>query len=118
MILNDEYMREFTQIATFDHDVVLRHEKCGEESEPNLNLLGIVQWAEKHRYSCPEIEVESITVGGLKAGQHAVVTLLADGRIQVDVIKGSEIVKSVSRKLLVSRSGELIQQKKPEKKND
>lgn len=107
MILNDEFMKEFNPTATFDHDIVLHHEKCGEESEPNLNLLGILEWADKHRYTCPEIAVESITVGSLEDGQYAVVTMLKDGRTQVDVHNGSRVVRTISRKL--------IQQKKSEK---
>ena len=111
MILNDEYMQEFSPSVSYDcgDAVSFRHKKCGQESEETVSVLELLQWAEKHRYTCPEIEVESITVGGFEDGKWVRVTLLKDGRTRVEVVSGVpgsiNIEQEISRKLSVFKEG-------------
>jgi hypothetical protein len=104
MILNDEYMKEFRHDMNVS-GIFIEHMKCGEKSDlVELNLLLSNQWAEKHRYTCPEIEVDHITVGGFEDGRFVMVTLTKDGRTRVEVRKnlesGLEVEQEISRKLV------------------
>lgn len=103
MILSDEYLNEFTidlayNFAPGSDGVVAKHDKCGQQSPEDMKLLGIVQWAEKHKYQCPAIPVESIVAG---LGEQTVhVFLDKDGNTTVETRKGNKVVESVTRKLI------------------
>lgn len=106
MILNEEYLKEFSPSVSFDcgDAVSFRHKKCGQESEETVSVLELLQWAEKHRYTCPEIEVDHITVGGFEDGKFVMVTLTKGGRTRVEVRSnlndGLQVEQEVSRKLV------------------
>lgn len=104
MILSDEYLKEFTQDVDGNNEVYAVHEKCNEASPSNLNLFGVVQWAEKHKHSCPEYEVGNITAS--LGDQHVTVALDQLGRTVVQTWKGAELLTTATRRLIFSKEPE------------
>jgi hypothetical protein len=105
MIIDDEFLKEFSTDENFADGFHVEHDKCGAKSPEDLNLYGMLKWAQNHRYACPEAEVESITAASV-GDRHVVVYLDGRGRTVVETRKGSEVLQTVVRNLVVPKEAE------------